>query len=267
MFVVVSRRTLAQLNSADCIDEWRNCRQQISPRFGTAPWWVSLHIRLGVKSMLPTGESLWAYAILRRLFLVKDAIHKPEVSTVSQRHQRRTELQPQVSCTKIMVKIGRVVPEICMRTYTQADRHAHRWTTLDHGCARSLASGRSHMRVLPPGTLCPTTSAPSLILSSSGNCSNHTILVKLLIFLDFCVCFLCVLSFGWLLQCTYGLGSLDNGRTVNIWHDMMWCRDRNKSALRCRVIIIIIIRYEQTEGQRSIANNWRIKSSVWMLRC
>ena len=40
-----------------------------------------------------------------------------------------------------------------------------RWTTLYHGCARSSASGRSHMRVLPPGTLCPTTSAPWLILS------------------------------------------------------------------------------------------------------
>ena len=32
------------------------------------------------------------------------------------------------------------------------------------------ASGRSHMRVLPPGTLCLTTSAPWLILSSSENC-------------------------------------------------------------------------------------------------
>ena len=91
-------------------------------------------------------------------------------------------------------------------------------------------------------------------------------LVKLLIFVDFCVCFLCVLSFGWLLKCTYGLGPRSNGRTVNIWHDMMWWRDRNKPALRCRVIIIII-RYEQAEGRRSIANNWRIKSSVWMLRC
>jgi len=37
-------------------------------------------------------------------------------------------------------------------------------------CARSSASGRSHTWVLPPGTLCPTTSAPCLILSSSENC-------------------------------------------------------------------------------------------------
>jgi len=41
-------------------------------------------------------------------------------------------------------------------------------SSLYHGCARSSASGRSHMRVLPPGTLCPTTSAPCPILSSSN---------------------------------------------------------------------------------------------------
>jgi len=60
------------------------------------------------------------------------------------------------------------------------------------------ASGRSHMRVLPPGTLCPTTPAPWLILSSPENCWNHIILVKLLTLVDFCV-FLGVLAFGWLL--------------------------------------------------------------------
>jgi len=74
----------------------------------------------------------------------------------------------------------------------------HRRTTLYQGCARSSASGRSQMRVLPPGTLCPTTSAPWLILSSSENCWNRTILVKLLTPVDFCV-FLGVLAFGWLL--------------------------------------------------------------------
>jgi len=60
------------------------------------------------------------------------------------------------------------------------------------------ASGRSHMRVLPHGTLCPTTSAPWLILSSSENCSDYTILhvaKKLLIFVDL-LCFRCVLAFG-----------------------------------------------------------------------
>ena len=36
--------------------------------------------------------------------------------------------------------------------------------------AAALELWRSHMRVLPPGTLCPTTSALSLILSSSENC-------------------------------------------------------------------------------------------------
>ena len=74
----------------------------------------------------------------------------------------------------------------------------HRWTTLYHGCARSSASVRSHMRVLPHGTLCPTTSAPRLIVSSSENCLNHSILVKLLTFVDFCVS-LCALASGWLL--------------------------------------------------------------------
>ena len=71
----------------------------------------------------------------------------------------------------------------------------HRWTTIYHGCERSSASGRSHMRVLPPGTLCPTTSVPSLILPSSENCSNHTVFVRLLIFVFF-LCFLRVLAFG-----------------------------------------------------------------------
>ena len=42
----------------------------------------------------------------------------------------------------------------------------------------TTATRGSHTRVLPPGTLCPTTSAPWLILSSLG--SNQTILVKFL---------------------------------------------------------------------------------------
>ena len=54
-----------------------------------------------------------------------------------------------------------------------------------------LASGRSQMRVVPLGTLCPTTSTQWLILSSSENCWNHTILVKLLTFVHFCVFFRC----------------------------------------------------------------------------
>ena len=43
-------------------------------------------------------------------------------------------------------------------------------SSMDYSLPRSSASGRSHMRVLPPGALCPTTSAPWLILSSSENC-------------------------------------------------------------------------------------------------
>ena len=53
----------------------------------------------------------------------------------------------------------------------------HRWTiyslyhdTVPRLRTQSSASGRSHMLVLPPRTLCPTTSAPWLILSSSKNC-------------------------------------------------------------------------------------------------
>jgi len=38
----------------------------------------------------------------------------------------------------------------------------------------SSMNGRSHMWVPPPGTLCPTTSAPWLIQSSSENYWNHT---------------------------------------------------------------------------------------------
>jgi len=71
----------------------------------------------------------------------------------------------------------------------------HQWTILYHGCA---VCGRFHMRVPPPGTLCLTTFAPWLILSSFENCWNYTFLVKLLTFVDFCV-FLGLLIFGWLL--------------------------------------------------------------------
>ena len=95
----------------------------------------------------------------------------------------------------------------------------HRWTTLYHGCARSSASERSPTQVLPPGTLCPTTSALWLILSSFGNCLNHTILVK------FCnICWFLCFSI-WLLLCTYGLYPLSNRRTINHWYDMIWYDD------------------------------------------
>ena len=96
-------------------------------------------------------------------------------------------------CSKVLHPSCRSAPADHVAGY--AHLPPHRWTTLYHGCARSSASGRSHMRVLPPGTLCPTTSAPWLILPSSGNCLNHTISVKLLIFVDFCV-FLSILAFG-----------------------------------------------------------------------
>ena len=71
---------------------------------------------------------------------------------------------------KLCRKISYVAVNYVVRLRDYAHLPPRRWTTLYHDCARSSASGRSHMRVLPPGTLCPTTSAPWLILSSSENC-------------------------------------------------------------------------------------------------
>ena len=61
--------------------------------------------------------------------------------------------------TETVQSVGASIP--CCRL------HSSSMDYLYHGCARSSASGRSHMLVLSPGTLCPTTSAPWLILSSS----------------------------------------------------------------------------------------------------
>jgi len=46
---------------------------------------------------------------------------KSEVHNVAQRRQNRTEPWPQGMCTQNFVKIGRVVPKICLRT----DRRTH----------------------------------------------------------------------------------------------------------------------------------------------
>ena len=62
---------------------------------------------------------------------------KLEVSNVSRCHHR-TEPRPLVTCTKNLVKIGRVFLEICLQTgkNTQTDRHGHHNTPLPH-CWRS----------------------------------------------------------------------------------------------------------------------------------
>ena len=46
---------------------------------------------------------------------------KPEVHNVSLRHQNRIEPRPYVTCTRNLVKIGRVIPKIC----SQTDKHTH----------------------------------------------------------------------------------------------------------------------------------------------
>ena len=67
------------------------------------PWWVSLSIRHGVKSVLPPVESLWVYDLS-----VCDSVYghyvqtwtsciKSEIHNVSQRRQRRNELRPLVT--------------------------------------------------------------------------------------------------------------------------------------------------------------------------
>ena len=109
--------------------------------------------------------------------------------------------RPQVS-TENHTKIGHSVSEICDCRQTngvteiQICRHVYR-----NYCAPFLEAKQNailwkfvdtivlwtcfHMRVLPPGTLCPTTSTSWLILSSFRNCLNHTISVKFLTLLIF----------------------------------------------------------------------------------
>jgi len=92
-----------------------------------------------------------------------------------------------------------------------------------HGCARSSASGRSHIRVPQPGTLFPTTYAPWLILSSSENCWNHTFFSQafnLCWFLCFPRCFNFWLTFVMHLWSRFSC----NGRTINLRYDMIYYR-------------------------------------------
>jgi len=88
--------------------------------------------------------------------------------------------------------------------------------------------------------LCPTTSTLWLILCSSENCWNHTILVKLLTFVDF-LYFLGALAFGRLLQCTYGLGSLSNGHTINYWYDICDVCDSAKQLFFTYLNIVVFV--------------------------
>jgi len=56
---------------------------------------------------------------------------EPEVHNISLRQQRRTEPRPQVACTKILVKIGRVVLKIVDRQ-THTHTHTHHTHTHTH---------------------------------------------------------------------------------------------------------------------------------------
>ena len=47
---------------------------------------------------------------------------KPEVHSISQRRQRRTERRTSVTSIKNLAKIGHAVPEICSRTEKRTDR-------------------------------------------------------------------------------------------------------------------------------------------------
>ena len=51
---------------------------------------------------------------------------KPEVHSVSQRRQRRTEPRPQEICAQNLVKLSPAVPKICSQTDRQTDRQT-RW--------------------------------------------------------------------------------------------------------------------------------------------
>jgi len=51
---------------------------------------------------------------------------KPEVHNILQRGQKKTEPRPQATCTKNLVKFGRAVFGLCVRT----DRHTDRLFTI-----------------------------------------------------------------------------------------------------------------------------------------
>ena len=111
-------------------------RHQTSPRSGAAPWWVSLTIRRGVKSILLSSESLLkskkvvVYSSSRkRLAAIRPILLSPEpqrpllsnvtsstkseVHNVLQRRQRKTDPRPRGLRTKNL-NIDDMLPEIKM---------------------------------------------------------------------------------------------------------------------------------------------------------
>jgi len=73
-------------------------------------------------------EQVWPLASPTADMCKYDVIHIPEVHTVSQRSQMRSDPRTQAACANELVKIGLVVPEICSRvvhTDKHTNRHAH----------------------------------------------------------------------------------------------------------------------------------------------
>ena len=72
-----------------------------------------------------------------------------EIHNISQRRQRRTEPRPQGTRTQNFVKIGPVVPEICLRTDRQTDRQTDRNTQLPYRGRVTKRCLRSFILITP----------------------------------------------------------------------------------------------------------------------
>ena len=92
----------------------------------TAPRWVSLRLRRGVKAAQPPIESFWVYAFSLCLFLAVTSSINAELHNVSQRHQKWTDPRPWAIYAEKLVKVVCAVPEICSRTDRQTDRHTNK---------------------------------------------------------------------------------------------------------------------------------------------
>jgi len=89
----------------------------------------AVHYNHGVKSVQPSGESLWLYAFKRVAYswplcanITSYTCTKLQVYNVRQHLQKRTEPRPYLTSKENLLKIGRVNPEICMQTDKRADK-------------------------------------------------------------------------------------------------------------------------------------------------
>ena len=88
---------------------------------------------------------------------------KPEVHNISLCRLRRTEPQPQATCTKNLVKIGRVVPKIWSRTNTHTHTQTDTLITILHSPSRGISqlSSRVSSTQLTSSASCLTAAALS----------------------------------------------------------------------------------------------------------